>query len=216
MAACFLAADEGKVKLEEILVLRAQDRCGGSGKLKDSPVGTRLSIAELINLMIAESDNTAANMLIDRMGMGYLNDSFQRLGLKDTNICRKMMDFVSRRLGKENFTTASDISLLLERIYQGRLINKGYSGMCLAYLKKQKIRDRIPRELPAETEIAHKTGLERGICHDAGIVFTPAGNFLICVLTKHRQKTARTAKDFIAQLALKTYYYYRAFLSKPT
>lgn len=211
MAACFYAVNEGKIKLDEVLILKAQDRSGGSGKLKDSPVGTELSIRDLIELMIAESDNTAANILIERLGMAYLNDCFKNLRLKNTNMSREMMDFRSRRQGKENFTTASDVSLLLEKIYHGRLVNKSYSGMCLEYLKKQKIRDRIPKKLPPETGIAHKTGLERGICHDAGIVFTNAGDFLICVLTKHRQKTARSAKDFIAQLALKTYNYYRAF-----
>jgi len=209
MAACFCAANEGKIKLDKVLILKAQDKSLGSGKLKEAPVGTRLSINKLIELMISESDNTAANMLIERLGFDYLNSCFKRLGLKDTNICREMMDFKSRKQGQENFTTASDLASLLAMIYHGRLINKTYSGMCLEYLKKQKIRDRIPAKLPPDTEIAHKTGLERGLCHDAGIVFAPKGVFLICVLTKYNHKTAKLAKEFIAQVALKTYNYYR-------
>jgi len=209
MAACFYAANEGKVKLNEVLIFKAQDKSLGSGRLKEAPSGTRLSINKLIGLMVSESDNTAANMLIERLGFDYLNSCFKRLGLKDTNICRGMMDFKSRKEGRENFTTVSDLVSLLERIYHGRLINKFYSGMCLEYLKKQKIRDRIPAKLPPDTEIAHKTGLERGLCHDVGIVFVPGGDFLICVLTKHHHKTAKLAKEFIAQIALKTYNYYQ-------
>jgi beta-lactamase class A len=209
MAACFSAANEGKIKLNEVLIFKAQDRSLGSGKLKEAPTGTKLSINKLIELMISESDNTAANMLIKRLGFDYLNSCFKRLRLNNTNICREMMDFKSRKAGRENFTTVSDLVSLLERIYHGRLINKFYSKMCLEYLKKQKIRDRIPAKLPPDTEIAHKTGLERGLCHDAGIVFVPGGDFLICVLTKHHHKTAKLAKEFIAQIALKTYNYYR-------
>ena len=211
MAACFYAANEGKIKLDEVLILKTQDKSLGSGRLKEAPAGTKLSIYNLIESMITESDNTAANMLVQRLGFNYLNDCFKRLGLKDTNICREMMDFKSRKQGQENFTTASDLTFLLERIYYGNLINKFYSEMCLEYLKKQKIRDRIPAKLPPDTEIAHKTGLERGLCHDAGIVFAPKGAFLICVLTKHRYKTAKLAKEFIAQVTLKAYNYYRDF-----
>jgi len=211
MAACFYAANEDKIKLDEVLILKARDKSLGSGSLKEAPAGTKLSIYNLIESMISESDNTAANMLIQHLGFNYLNDCFKRLGLKDTNICREMMDFKSRKQGQENFTTASDLASLLARIYHGKLINKTYSGMCLEYLKKQKIRDRIPAKLPPDTEIAHKTGLERGLCHDAGIVFTPKGDFLICVLTQHHHKTAKLAKKFIAEIALKAYNYYRDF-----
>ena len=157
--------------------------------------------------MISESDNTATNMLIDRLGFACLNDNFKKIGLKDTNISRRMMDFRSRKAGKENFTTASDLAHILEKIYKKKLINKAYSQMCLDFLKKQKIKDRIPVKLPAGTLVAHKTGLEKGICHDAGIVFTPRGDFLICVLTRHKNKTAKSAKELIAQLAFLTYSY---------
>lgn len=208
MAACFYAVGEGKIKLEESLALRAKHKSLGSGILKDVPVGTKFTIAELIELMIFESDNTATNMLIERLGFDYLNNCFKRLGLEDTHIYRKMMDFRSRRAGKENYTTCRDLAFLLEEVYRHRLINKDISAKCLELLKRQKIKDRIPVRLPAQTMVAHKTGLEKGVCHDAGIVFTAKGNFLICVLTRHNHKTARPAKDFIAQIALLTYNYY--------
>jgi beta-lactamase class A len=119
-----------------------------------------------------------------------------------------MMDFSDRKNGIENYTTARDISYILEKIYRGELINQKISKQCLELLQRQKMRDRIPARLPANTIVAHKTGLERGICHDAGIVFTPNGDFLICVLVKHKNKTARPAKKFIAQLAFLAYNYY--------
>jgi len=211
MAACFYAVNEGRLKLEENLQLKRRDKVLGSGNLKNLPSGRVFSLEKLVEIMITDSDNTAANMLITRMGFDYLNDCFKKIGLKNTNISRKMMDFRSRRHGRENFITASDLAFILEEIYQNKLINRKYSQKCLELLKKQNIRDRIPSRLPQEICVAHKTGLERGICHDAGIIFTPRTDMLICVLTRHNSKTAKLAKNFIAQLAFLAYRYAQSF-----
>lgn len=211
MASFFYAADEGKVMLNETLELKAKHKASGSGSLKDSTLGTAFGIEKLIELMISESDNTATNMLIERLGFDYLNSCFKKLGLKDTNISRRMMDFKSRKEGIENYTTAKDQAFLLERIYNKTLINKDLSLRSLEYLKTQKIRDRIPAKLPPETPVAHKTGLEKGICHDAGIVYTNKGDFLICVLTKHEDKNSKKAKEFIAQISYLVYNYFQDF-----
>ncbi len=210
MASVFYAYTEKRLDLKQRLVLKNRYKALGSGVLKGYSQGTALDIDDLVELMITESDNTAANMLIEYMGFTSLNNYFKKLGLRNTNIVRKMMDFQSRRDGVENFTCAGDLAYLLERIYQDRLINERFSRRCLQILKKQKIRDRIPAKLPAGTVVAHKTGLERGICHDAGIVFTPRGNFIICVLTRHNHKTSRPAKRFISDIALEVYNYFQA------
>ena len=211
MAVCFCAVDEGLIDLNQRLILKSRHKVLGSGELKHRRSGREFSIEELIGLMISESDNTAANMLIELLGFDYLNDSFKRLGLRDTNISRRMMDFKSRRQGLENYTTCQDLAYLLDRIYNNKLINKSTSLKCLELLKKQKIKDRIPAKLPDEVMVAHKTGLEKGICHDAGVVFTDKGDFLICVLTKHKNKSSKSAKGFISQIAFLTYNYYQDF-----
>jgi beta-lactamase class A len=208
MASCFYAVEEGRIKLSQTQTLKTQHRVLGSGRLKDMPVGSKFTVENLIERMISESDNTATNMLIDLLGFDYLNACFQKLGLKHTNISRRMMDFRSRRIGQENFTNAQDLASLLEKIYQGKLINPYYSQKALAFLKQQQIRDRIPARLPSDTLVAHKTGLEKKVCHDCGIVFTGKGDFLVCVLTKHKNKTAKSAKEFIRQIALAVYSYY--------
>jgi beta-lactamase class A len=207
MAAAFLADETGRIDLGSTVRLENKFKTGGSGSLKNLPAGKVFSLGELVEIMVAESDNTAANMLIDMLGFEYLNPAFRQLGMTRTDIKRKMMDFSGRRQGVENFTTAADLSLLLENIYRNKLLNRKVSQRCLDILKGQKIRDRIPARLPANTTIAHKTGLEQGVCHDAGIVFTPQGNFLICALIKHNDKTARSAKKVISRVALDVYTY---------
>ena len=79
------------------------------------------------------------------------------MGLKNTNIARKMMDFKERRKGEENYTTAGDMAYLLEGLYYKKFLNKDVSEKCLALLGKQKINDRIPRKLPKGTYVVRGT-----------------------------------------------------------
>lgn len=206
LAAAFYAIEEKKIFLEEMVTIKKKDVTGGSGKLKALSLPRKLVFGHLLELMISSSDNTATNKIIQLLGFKYINDIFKKLGLSHTTLARKMMDFSRRREGIENYTTASDIAYLLERIYQKKFINRKLSQLALSFLKKQRVNDRLPRYLPPEIVIAHKTGLERGVVHDAGIVFTPKGNYLICVLIKGA-KNAK-AKKFIAQLSLLAYNLY--------
>ncbi len=211
MLSCFYAARDGKIRLSDTITLKARDKVAGSKVLGREPAGSVFTVEELLSPMITQSDNDSANLIIGLLGFDTLNDYFKKMGLKNTNLARKMMDFEERREGQENYTTAQDMAYLLEKLYHGEFLNKDVSEECLALLGQQKINDRIPRKLPKNgTFIAHKTGLERHICHDAGIVFTQKGDFMICVLVKHGEKLAGHAKKFIADVALTTYSYYQS------
>ena len=207
----FYAQQEGKVRTSDLVSLKSYEKVPGSKVLGDSSVGSIFSVEELFEPMIAKSDNTATNILIDLLGFEAFNDYFIRLGLRNTNLVRRMMDFEERKEGRENYTTAEDMAYLLEILYRRSFLDKNTSEKCLGFLKQQKIKDRIPRKLPEGVTVAHKTGLENYICHDAGIVFTQKGDFLICVLTKHQDKFAAPAKRFISDIALITYNYYQSF-----
>lgn len=209
MAVLFFAAAEGRIRLDETMSVKESYKAQGSGTLKWDKPGKEYTVERLMELMIAESDNTAANMIIERLGLDYLNGYFKRMGLKGTNLSRKMMDFKSRRNGIENYTTAGDMAILLEDIYYGRLQDAASSKKCLSVLARQKVNDRIPKRLPPGMVIAHKTGLERGVCHDAGIVYTKNGNFLISVLTRHGNKYAAPAKKLISDIAVAAYDCYK-------
>jgi beta-lactamase class A len=208
MSACFLASKEGLIKLDRRVVLKNSDKFPGSGSLKDIRPGATFSVEELIGLMIYDSDNTATNILTSMVGIDYLNSVFNSLGLKNTNLSRRVADFNLRDRGIENYTTAQDMAGLLEQIYRRSLISKQLSEQCLRVLKLQHANDRIPKYLPVNLTVAHKTGLERNVCHDAGIVFSRQGDFLICVLTQHKNSNAVASKNFIAKVALDTYAYF--------
>jgi len=208
MAACFLAAEQERIRLDRNVALKASDKLTGSGVLKDMPAGTTFSVARLIGLMIYDSDNTATHILTNLVGLDYVNNASKSFGLKNTRLDRKIADYYARdNKGIENYTTAEDMSLFLEKIYRRNIGNKKISDQCISTLKLTRINDRIPKYLPPELAIAHKTGLENTVCHDAGIVFTKKGDFIVVVLTKHQNPDSRLSAELIAKVALYAYNY---------
>ena len=201
------AVKEKKFFFDDVVVIRKEDITSGSGILKGRKLPTKVTFMKLLELMIARSDNTASNKVIDILGFDYINEEFKKMGLKGTVLRRKMMDFDSRAKGIENYTTTSDLAKVLEMLYRKEFIGSQLSEIALSFLKEQRVNDRLPRYLPADIVVAHKTGLENGIVHDAGIVFTPKGNYIICVLTK-KFKNYSEAKKFIADISLLTYNLY--------
>jgi beta-lactamase class A len=207
LCAAFQAVEEGKLSLSMPVTLQRGDRKGGSGVLKLSPVGTVFTNRELLEAMIGRSDNTAADLIVRQLGYDYLQKTFTAFGLQDTVIRPEGFKLTSRHVHEDNMTSPRDMAFLLEKIYKRELVSPQASDQMLDILKHQHLRDRLPRFLPSGWEIAHKTGLLRKACHDVGIVFSPKGDYMICVLTSH-DVTYRMAKRFIASFARITYDYY--------
>jgi len=200
MACCFLADREQKLNLEDTYVLKESDKTPGSGVLKYRKAGEEFTLLGLIEYMISESDNTASNILIGKLGFDYINDCSKRLGLENTEFQRFIMDLKSRKKGIDNLISAGDLAYLYEKIYKEELVDKEASLKMLKFLSNQKVKDRIPRYLPKDIKIAHKTGTIRGIIHDAGIIFTDKVDYILCVLTGGKTGYG-PAKAFIAKVS---------------
>ena len=91
MLACFYAAEDGKIKLGDEVSIKSSEIVPGSKELGNKASGSAFTVEELFRPMITESDNTAANALIDLLGFDASNEYFKKMGLKNTNIARKMM-----------------------------------------------------------------------------------------------------------------------------
>jgi len=104
----------GKLLLDAEVVLKATDKADGSGVLKRTRSGTKLTVANLLELMLQRSDNTATNILTDMLGLEEINGSCQRQGLTATCMPRYIMDLTSRDNKIENYTSATDMGRLLK------------------------------------------------------------------------------------------------------
>ncbi len=209
MIAVFSRIHSGELSLSQTMALHRHNRVGGSGTLKWQPDGTRFTISQLLDHLIRESDNTAANMLIEAVGgIPYIQSQLPRVGLVYTQIHRQGMSLRSGYVAKENYTTVSEMAMILRKIYKGQMIDTTSSRLMMDYLLLRKpVRSRLAKALPAGWEIAHKTGLERRACHDSAIILTPKGDFILAVLTG-KNRAYRPAKQFIINIGRLTYRYY--------
>lgn len=211
MICTFYAIQDGRIALSEKLTLHRRNRVGGSGSLKWRPDGARLSVRELLQLMISESDNTATNMMIEALGMGYIQQQFPRMGLVYTGIYKEGMSLNGSRVAHENYTTAREMNMMMEKIYRGQLVDKPSSMLMLEILRHKKaVASRLAKGLPNGWEIAHKTGLLRHACHDSAIFLTPHGDYGMTVLTG-QNGSYKIAKDFISRLGRVTFRHYGGY-----
>lgn len=205
LIAAFYKIRDGQLMLDERLQITRRNRVGGSGSLKWRPDGTRLTVRELLVYMINESDNTATQMLLDRIGMGYVQQQFPRMGLLYTGIYQEGMSIKGGRVAHENYTTAREMSMLMEKIYRGEAVDKPSSELMLDIMKKPKaVASRMAKGMPAGWELAHKTGLLRQACHDSGVFLTPNGDYVMTVLTGQNRSYSQ-AKNLITKLAHVTF-----------
>lgn len=162
--------DAGMLSGEETYTLRASDIVGGTGSLQGKGAGYQTTLDGLARLMVCESDNVAANVLIDRMGMDAINAEASSLGLSSTVLERRMMDSDAMAAGRDNYTSARDVARVLGLIGSGRLVSREASDRALGWLEQQTDRAGIPAGVPAGTTVGNKTGSLESARHDGAIV----------------------------------------------
>ncbi len=209
MAALFADVEDGRVRLDGSLRYTRKYRREGAGILKWARDGSRFTISSLVHTMISKSDNTATAMIINVMGFDHLNERFGQFGLNQTRISPTGMSLASRLdPALDNWTTPEEMGRLLENIYRHKLLkNDGLSDLMIEILKGANSRGRLARDLPSHWQLARKTGLLRKNCHDCGIVFSPEGDYVICVMTGDG-RTYADAKGLISDVGKKTFDYF--------
>lgn len=159
---------DGVLSLEQTYELNAVDIVGGTAHINALPLGTVLSYDELAESMIAYSDNTATNVLIDVLGMDAINETAKTYGLANTSLQRKMMDFGGTA---ENYMSANDAIKLLVGFANGDIGSSALSERAIDYLKAQTDNTALAQGIPEGVSFAHKTGSLNDFRHDGGIVY---------------------------------------------
>lgn len=162
------------------------------------------TIYELLVWMIITSDNSATNVLIDFVGMEHFNHYFLKIGLTQTKLNRKMMDFEQIENGFDNVTTARDMSVLFTHIYNQNLLSSNNSRLAINILQRQRIHESLKRYLVDEVPIAHKTGSLDTVEHDVGIVFSQPKDYIIGVFVTNHSNNEE-AKKLIGRISKVVY-----------
>ncbi len=105
-----------------------------------------------------------------------------------------MMDRTAAKAGRDNFTSAQDMGLLLQLLAKGQVVNEEASTKIIDIMKKQQLRNKLPSQLPREVIVAHKTGDLDFLEHDVGIFFLPERTYILAILTDKLSSNAAGAQ----------------------
>ena len=204
LANLYLQAQQGKLKLTDLYTVQASDLVADSYIMNGlTPEVTRVTLRDLATMMVAVSDNSATNVLIDRVGMANVNAMLDSLGLAHTRLRRKMMDLGAAKQGRENISTPREMMTLLDAIYKGKLLNKEETADFFKVLSTNKD-SWIPRDLPADLKIANKPGELEAVRNDSGVVFVEGRPYVICVMTAFLLNE-RNGEEAISKVSLETW-----------
>jgi beta-lactamase class A len=213
-------AQEGKLKLTDRVTLRSADKVPGSGILTEHfSDGAEFSLRDAARLMIAFSDNTATNLVLERTGIQSVNKRMEEWGFPETRINAKVFrgsttsvdPARTRRYGLGS-TTAREMVGLLEQLQTSDRLRPVFKLAVLNHLSKNDDKFKFKRLLPDSVVVMHKDGSTNDTRTDAGLIHTPAGIVVVCVLTtnnKDRRWVAENAGNLLcARVAKEVYDYF--------
>jgi beta-lactamase class A len=206
LIALFQDVDAGKVQLTENLTINQQSIAGGSGDLQARKPGTQVSILVAATKMMTISDNTATNLLIDRLGgKSALNQRFRQWGLKVTTINQPLPD-----LAGTNITTAGELSRSILAIVggkpapaenRGKIVSDLSRLQILSMMSKTTRNTMLPKGLGAGAKIAHKTGDIGKLVADVGSIKLPSGKHYIAAVLVKRPHNDPAAPELIRKMS---------------
>jgi len=197
MGAIFEEIEKGNLTLQQNIGFEADiinKRLGiatESAEITEGFIGNTVEGA--LDRMITVSDNYSAHILYLTIGWNKVGEFLSKYSLDNSSI-----DSVT--------STANDVLKYYELLYKGEIVSKNASREMLMILKRQQLNDRIPKYLPKNIEIAHKTGELGTIKHDAGIIYSPYGDYVLVLLSQTNNQT--TAAEIEAKISEKVYEYF--------
>jgi beta-lactamase class A len=194
MVESYRQAAEKKVDLDEMITLKQGDKVPGSGILTDHfSAGATFPLRDVIHLMIVYSDNTATNLVLDKIGIGTTAETMERLGYPNTKahskVFRRDTSVFPERSKKYGLgsTTAAEMIRLCEALQKGELVSKEASEAMLKHMRACDDKDKFPRFLPPGTKVAFKTGSVDASKTAAGIIECGQGPVAACVMTDENE-----------------------------
>ncbi len=197
MIECFYEASEHKLNLSERVKLTEDEKVSGSGIAQDLSAGDELPVRDLVDLMIVLSDNTATNLILNRITGDAVNARMASLGLQQTRVMRKILGdgnnlkpypsgitqegskAESKKWGIGR-SSPQEMLILLEKLYRGELANKQASEDMLTILKRQRDLDGIGRDMK-DTVVASKSGALDHLRSGLGIVYSKRGPIAMAI-----------------------------------
>lgn len=212
LIAFFQDVDAGKIRLDEMLTMKKELIGSGSGDMQYQQPGKKYTALETATKMSTISDNTATNMLIERLGgKEVLNQRFREWGLTSTVIHNKLPD-----LEGTNTTSPKDLAQLLAMVNREELVSLKSRDRIFDIMKQTRTRTLLPPGLEKDATIAHKTGDIGTVLGDAGIIDMPSGKRYIGSVLVKRPHNDYSARTLIQEISRAVYQHFKWYAVNPT
>ena len=191
----FKSIEAGQTTIYDEMILTDYYKAEGSGSLQYMKTGSKYSLDTLAKTMIQDSDNSATNMIMSKIGgMDYIN-----IGLRDWGISKTYVRTWLPDMTGNNKTTANDLAKILYNLDNPGFLNINSREYIIDYMSHVKNNKLIAAGLGEGAILVHKTGDIGHMLGDAGIVFAPNGKKYIIVILANRPYNAPQGKDFIVK-----------------
>ena len=189
MTEVFHQVAQGKINWTDEFVLTKEKKASGSGILFEFTDGTRIDLRTAVSLMIVLSDNTATNLILEKITADSVNDFLDTLGLRQTRSLRKIGGGGDSKANSDarlklfgiGVSSPRDMVRLLEMLDDGEVISREASAEMIAVLKRQQYKDGIGRGLPDTIPSASKSGSLDRLRSDVGIIYTRRGRIAMAI-----------------------------------
>ena len=162
----YIAASTSKLLAAVLFLSEAQK---GTYRLDENvggaPAGSQM------RLMIEKSDNASWNAFRDLLGHAALEQYAKEIGM-------------SNYRSEGNTGSPSDIAVLLEKLYDNKLLNRDYTDLLLSYMQNASEGQYIPAAVPQDSKVYHKAGYLQDRAHDAAIIDNGKRPFVLVIFTK--------------------------------
>ncbi|QQG47345.1 MAG: serine hydrolase [Candidatus Woesebacteria bacterium] len=156
--------------------------------LSDYLTEVSLTVGDALNQMVTVSDNSSAFALTNKLTAVNISSFMKKFNFSES-------DFGDET--NEPMTTAYDVASFFEKLYKGEIVDSSSSSEMVELLKEQTLNDVIPKYLPSEIAIAHKTGDIDNFYHDAGIVYTKNGDYIIVLMSESDDPSQSAVRESV-------------------
>lgn len=176
--------ERGNTSFMDKIKIEGSDKVYGTGIIHEFNARD-YTVFELLVAMLIQSDNTAANKIIDIVGIDKINEDIKEMGLKNTVLNRKTTDERKGKSDIDNLTSARDLSKMWKYLYEGSYLSKENSTMLIDILRRQQIKNKLALYIPDDLkyEISSKTGDKTGVENDTALIQLSKGTFVFTVLS---------------------------------
>jgi len=189
----YLANESSSISLDERVTIQESDvQDYGTGSIRYQEMPQTYSLRNLAKLALKDSDNTAAHVLSVRLGTDVIQKLIDTWDLNQTDMVN-------------NKTTVYDMALLFEKIYKGGITDEANTKELLEFMTNTLFEDRLPKGLPKDVKIYHKTGDGEGSVHDVGIIEAGDKVYFLGVMTSDIGDAEDETKATIAEISKRVY-----------